>query len=162
MLNIGRTGGPREHSMAWPLATSMVVSWNLGYPPSHLLLPRSSMYGIFTYIWVIYGVNVGKYTIHGWSGLVGLSSISHPFVGFEYVFRTPPYTFTIKTVRTPMLVISQLSWRAPPCHQWWLGSWTDLLCDVKFDLICELLINVIWSCYWLFVIIFTNYDIYTP
>ena len=27
--------------------------------------PRSSMYGIFTYIWVIYGVNVGKYTIHG-------------------------------------------------------------------------------------------------
>ena len=27
--------------------------------------PRSSMYGIFTYIWVIYGVYVGKYTIHG-------------------------------------------------------------------------------------------------
>ena len=23
------------------------------------------MYGIFTYIWVIYGVNVGKYSIHG-------------------------------------------------------------------------------------------------
>ena len=32
--------------------------------------PRSSMYGIFTYIWVIYGVNVGKYTIHGSSGYV--------------------------------------------------------------------------------------------
>ena len=32
-------------------------------------MPRSSMYGIFTYIWVIYGVNVGKYTIHGWSGM---------------------------------------------------------------------------------------------
>ena len=28
------------------------------------------MYGIFTYIWVIYEVNVGKYTIHGWSGYV--------------------------------------------------------------------------------------------
>ena len=27
------------------------------------------MYGIFTYIWVIYGVNVGKYTIHGASGI---------------------------------------------------------------------------------------------
>ena len=26
------------------------------------------MYGIFTYIWVIYGVNVDKYSIHGWSG----------------------------------------------------------------------------------------------
>ena len=23
------------------------------------------MYSIFTYIWVIYGVNVGKYSIHG-------------------------------------------------------------------------------------------------
>ena len=26
------------------------------------------MYGIFTYIWDICRVNVGKYTIHGWSG----------------------------------------------------------------------------------------------
>ena len=30
--------------------------------------PIGSMYGIFTYIWVIYGVNVGKYSIHGSSG----------------------------------------------------------------------------------------------
>ena len=30
--------------------------------------PRCSMYGIFTYIWVIFGVNVGKYSIHGASG----------------------------------------------------------------------------------------------
>ena len=30
--------------------------------------PRWFMYGIFAYIWVIYGVNVGKYSIHGWSG----------------------------------------------------------------------------------------------
>ena len=28
----------------------------------------SSMYGISTYIWDIYGVNVGKYTIHGGYG----------------------------------------------------------------------------------------------
>ena len=26
------------------------------------------MYGIFTYIWLICMVNVGKYTIHGWYG----------------------------------------------------------------------------------------------
>ena len=26
------------------------------------------MYGIFTYIWAIFGVNVGKYSIHGASG----------------------------------------------------------------------------------------------
>ena len=32
-------------------------------------LPICSMYSIFTYIWVIYGVNVGKYSIHGAYGL---------------------------------------------------------------------------------------------
>ena len=32
------------------------------------IYPRWSMYGIFTYIWVIYKVNVGKYSIHGSSG----------------------------------------------------------------------------------------------
>ena len=29
------------------------------------IYPICSMYSIFTYIWVIYGVNVGKYSIHG-------------------------------------------------------------------------------------------------
>ena len=32
-------------------------------------LPIPSMYGIFTYIWLIFMVNVGKYTIHGLFGL---------------------------------------------------------------------------------------------
>ena len=32
--------------------------------------PRCSMYGIFTYICVIFGVNVGKYSIHGASGML--------------------------------------------------------------------------------------------
>ena len=32
-------------------------------------LPIPSMYGIFTYIWLIFMVNVGKYIIHGWYGL---------------------------------------------------------------------------------------------
>ena len=31
----------------------------------HFIYPRCSMYGIFTYIWLIFGVNVGKYSIHG-------------------------------------------------------------------------------------------------
>ena len=30
------------------------------------IYPIGSMYGIFTYIWLIFMVNVGKYTIHGW------------------------------------------------------------------------------------------------
>ena len=32
-------------------------------------MPRCSMYGTFTYIWVIFGVNVGKYSIHGAYGM---------------------------------------------------------------------------------------------
>ena len=34
--------------------------------------PRCSMYGIFTYIWAIFGINVGKYSIHGASGHANL------------------------------------------------------------------------------------------
>ena len=30
-----------------------------------ITLPIASMYGIFTYIWLISMVNVGRYTIHG-------------------------------------------------------------------------------------------------
>ena len=37
-------------------------------------LPIGSMYGIFTYIWLILLVNVGKYTIHGWYGVYSISS----------------------------------------------------------------------------------------
>ena len=33
-------------------------------------LPIGSMYGIFTYIWLVFMVNVGKYTIHGLYGLL--------------------------------------------------------------------------------------------
>ena len=33
---------------------------------------KCSIYGIFTYIWVIFGVNVGKYSIHGASGMQNL------------------------------------------------------------------------------------------
>jgi hypothetical protein len=35
-----------------------------------LLCPRCSMYGIFAYIWVIFGVNAGKCSIHGAYGCV--------------------------------------------------------------------------------------------
>ena len=42
-----------------------------------IIFPTCSMYGIFTYIWVIFRANVGKYSIHGASGFH--SSIhSHP------------------------------------------------------------------------------------
>ena len=40
-------------------------------------IPRGSMYGIFTYIYHINLPNVGKYTIHGSSG-IEISAISQP------------------------------------------------------------------------------------
>ena len=53
-----------------PTWSNHLSSWNptfcsvkpLPWKKSH---PRCSMYGIFTYIWAIFGVNVGKYSIHG-------------------------------------------------------------------------------------------------
>ncbi len=39
------------------------------HPPPPPPLPIGSMYGIFTYIWLIFMVNVGIYTIHGSYGL---------------------------------------------------------------------------------------------
>ena len=39
------------------------------YPILNHGIPICSMYGIFICIWVIYGVNVGKYYIHGASGI---------------------------------------------------------------------------------------------
>ena len=38
--------------------------------PSLKECPIASMYGIFTYLWWIFMVNVGKYTIHGLFGNV--------------------------------------------------------------------------------------------
>ena len=35
----------------------------------HVFIPRCSMYGIFTYIYPKNGPNVGKYSIHGASGI---------------------------------------------------------------------------------------------
>ena len=43
-------------------ASSSIPSWPIN-------IPICSMFSIFTYIWVIYGVNVGKYSIHGAYGI---------------------------------------------------------------------------------------------
>ena len=45
-------------------------------------LPIPSMYGIFPYIWLVYMVNVGKYTIHGWYGLCCFLSL---FLGWWWI-----------------------------------------------------------------------------
>ena len=46
------------------------LGYALGYFFLLCTIPIGSMYGIYTYIWLIFMVNVAKYTIHGWYGIV--------------------------------------------------------------------------------------------
>jgi len=50
-----------------------VYLWNIYI---FLHIPIWSMYGIFTYIWVIFRANVGTYSIHGAYGIVQICSNS--------------------------------------------------------------------------------------
>ncbi len=52
-------------------------------------LPIGSMYGIFSYIWLIFMVNVGKYTIHG---SYGLEKNLKPYI---YIYILYPYSVCI-------------------------------------------------------------------
>ena len=66
-----------------------------------IVFPIPSMYGIFTYIWFIFMVNVGKYTLHGsygfgtWSKYVNskfdfdISSIDDRWSSHCWWFRNP-------------------------------------------------------------------------
>ena len=47
--------------------------------PEHGTVPIGSMYGIYTYIWLIFMVNVVKYTIHGSYGVDGWDVFSPRF-----------------------------------------------------------------------------------
>ena len=54
------------------------------------------MYGIFTYIWLIFMVNVGEYTIHGSLGKSRKASVLFiAFDGFDDIVAqsTPPETW---------------------------------------------------------------------
>ena len=46
-----------------------MLSCRFSLKSTHWIIPIGSMYGIFTYIWVIYRANVSKYSIHGSSGI---------------------------------------------------------------------------------------------
>ena len=52
-------------------------------------IPIQSMYGIFIYIyiWLIFMVNIGKYTIHGWYGINDTMNLSPSFK--VYCMRHP-------------------------------------------------------------------------
>ena len=53
----------QQFAFTWLVVTG---TW-MDYFSHHI--PIGSMYGIFIYIWVIYGANVGKYSIHGSYGI---------------------------------------------------------------------------------------------
>ena len=55
----------RAGDTAWGLGNRVTV---VG-PGLLQSVPIGSMYGIFTYIWLRFMVNVGKYTIHGSYGV---------------------------------------------------------------------------------------------
>ena len=55
-----------------------------------------SMYGMFTYIWLIFMVNVGKYTIHGSFGIDSTYFLKYKILEFSQLvhgFLHPQYTF---------------------------------------------------------------------
>ena len=62
-LNISNTQGKLIHILPVELR-------KLLFPIMNNYVPIGSMYGIFTYIWLIFMVNVGIYTIHGRYGYV--------------------------------------------------------------------------------------------
>ena len=67
-----------------------------GDDPSEILIPIPSMYGINFYVWLIFVVNVGKFSIHGCYGIckaVPKNSEFHPsslFVSAIYRGETTP------------------------------------------------------------------------
>ena len=66
-------------------------TWNEGMM-SWIVVPRCSIYGLFTYIWVVLGVNVGKYTIH-WAYGANTWRITMVIVGKSPKGRVVPDPF---------------------------------------------------------------------
>ena len=48
------------------------------------IYPTGSMYGIYTYIWVIFRANVGKYSIHGSYGYIYI--YTNCYMPLQFVF----------------------------------------------------------------------------
>ena len=62
---------------------------NKNMPVFRKALPIRSMYGIFTYIYHKFKPHVGKYTIHGWYGLVLATQVlAKRTLGSEYYADT--------------------------------------------------------------------------
>ena len=75
------------------------------------------MYGIFTYIWVVLGVNVGKYTIHGCYG-EQKSTLTNKHLAKHHGIHVVRFDTFLLNAETPF---------------WWIKKPTQLKHVVKFD-----------------------------
>ena len=91
------------------------------------------MYGMFTYIWAVFGVNVGKYSIHGASGIhVALIFIMHEVnQNVSKNFDVLRLSFE-KLVDFPCLPVqtSIFGWWS------WLAKTTISLVEFYLDILC--------------------------
>ena len=53
---------PGLNPIKQPCVHDLILHWSIHRISFRITMPRCSMYGIFAYIWVIFGVNVGKYS----------------------------------------------------------------------------------------------------
>ena len=85
---------------------AIVAIWVYQRVQQQTIQPRCSMYGIFTYIWVIFGANVGKYSIHGASGqdeFLPIQSIGDDIPLFLVGGYYPPYAGIYVTNKTEVV-----------------------------------------------------------
>ena len=71
------------------------------------------MYGIFTYIWVIYRANVSKYSIHGSSGICGNSWKTNVDDGVRWTPRWTPEVAEIPCISYIFRAKMALKWTDP-------------------------------------------------
>ena len=68
-LRYGGVCSPPSNHLDWGQQTATTTN-------PKIPIPKCSMYGIFPYIWLKFMVNVGKYSIHGASGIYKIASNS--------------------------------------------------------------------------------------
>ena len=112
-LNLENITGCPTWETAWPLNRAQFPVMNMfprqvsgtclfrQFIPANKPIP--SMYGIFTHIWPIVMLNVGKYSIHGCYGNVGWCSITLPWWSW---YILPP--------------IIMVQWNMGPCNSSYL------------------------------------------
>ena len=81
------------------------------------MIPIASMCGIFTYMWLIYMGNVGKYTIHGWYGICKLRCSPGPDYAsgkeVALVVGFPTVILVVTVTRRESTLICTINFLAP-------------------------------------------------